>query len=285
MMLVNPYIFGLPYVGPFDGRTADLAEAYSVSRRLLSSYTGPLIRVRRSSDNAELDIGYDGAGALDVAALSAFVGANSAYVATLYGQHSGVHAVQATGAAQPRIINAGTLEVLAGRPTMRGLGGQYLEAALSGNNAAALSVYVNGSLEANFPGQAYARLISLASSADYTSTNATMIYRTATGDSVGSYFNGADTSPQAVTPGNAYVFQSVIKAGSPVNTFRLNKGSDVTASSGTPDFTFDKVRIMRGISPSDTGEHWTGCVSEVPIYRAGHDLTTRDAITDLLPII
>ncbi len=47
--------------------------AYS-QRRLRTAYTGPLIRVRRSSDNAESDIGYGADGWLDGAALLAFSG-------------------------------------------------------------------------------------------------------------------------------------------------------------------------------------------------------------------
>lgn len=65
------------------------------------------VRVRRSSDNAEQDIGFDG-DALDTASLSSFVGANSAYVVKFYDQTgNGEHAENPTSASQPRIVNAG----------------------------------------------------------------------------------------------------------------------------------------------------------------------------------
>jgi hypothetical protein len=68
------------------------------------------IRVRRSSDNAEQDIGFVG-GNLDTASLATFVGSNSAYVTTFYDQTGGgFNAVQATAANQPRIVNAGTID-------------------------------------------------------------------------------------------------------------------------------------------------------------------------------
>ena len=47
-----------PFVGAFDAYSNDIDATWSVARRVLSSYTGPLVRVRRSNDNQELDIGY-----------------------------------------------------------------------------------------------------------------------------------------------------------------------------------------------------------------------------------
>lgn len=95
---------------------------------LLVAYTGPCIRVRRSSDNAERDIGFAG-GKLDVVALLAFVGAASAYVTRWYDQTgNGHYAAQATGAAQPRIVNAGVLDVGPnGKPILVFSGAQYLD--------------------------------------------------------------------------------------------------------------------------------------------------------------
>ena len=92
--------------------------AWSIPRRLSSTYTGSLIRIRRSSDNAELDIGYNGSNELDTSAITSFVGANSAYVTTKYDQSgNGRNWVQTTAAKQPRIVNAGTLELENGKPT------------------------------------------------------------------------------------------------------------------------------------------------------------------------
>lgn len=93
-------------VGYLDTISPAPRVAYSL-RKVISTAT-LAIRVRRSSDNAEQDIGFVG-DALDTAALSAFVGANSAFVRTFYDQTStGINMVQATASAQPRIVNAGT---------------------------------------------------------------------------------------------------------------------------------------------------------------------------------
>jgi len=75
-------------------------------RKLISTATKS-IRVRRSSDNTEQDIGFTG-DVLDTSALSSFVGANSAYVTKIYDQKGSFDAVQATNAKQPMIVNAGT---------------------------------------------------------------------------------------------------------------------------------------------------------------------------------
>jgi len=99
------------FVGALDAFTADLAVATSVEKRLLTSYVGPLIRVRRSSDNTETDIGALPSGLRDDASLLAFAGVGSAYVVTLYDQSGNeLNATQSTAAVQPRIVNAGTLD-------------------------------------------------------------------------------------------------------------------------------------------------------------------------------
>lgn len=85
---------------PFDGIT--FAALYGM-KRFLTSYTGNLVRIRRSSDDAELDIGYMAAtGLLDTAAAAAHIGGGSGFVVTWYDQSgNGRNATQATAAAQP----------------------------------------------------------------------------------------------------------------------------------------------------------------------------------------
>lgn len=102
------------FVGAFDAYTAPF-RAVSL-RRLLASYTGPLIRVRRSSDGVEQDIASESDGDLDTTALLAFVGSSSATVATWYDQSGNArHMTQATAANQPTIVNSGTLFTVNGK--------------------------------------------------------------------------------------------------------------------------------------------------------------------------
>lgn len=70
------------------------------------------IRVRRSSDNDELDINFNGR-LLDTTALLDFCGAGSGYAHTVYDQTgNGEDFVQTTASKQPRIVNAGVYDGL-----------------------------------------------------------------------------------------------------------------------------------------------------------------------------
>lgn len=92
-----------------DDHTSGMWGAYSLTR-LLSSYDGPSIRVRRSSDSAESDIGFWGPG-LDTAALAAFVGAGDGFVVRWYDQSGGGNdLVQTTTARQPRVVVGGVFQ-------------------------------------------------------------------------------------------------------------------------------------------------------------------------------
>lgn len=85
-------------------------------RKVRTAYTGNCIRVRRSTDNVEQNIGFKN-GMLDTGVLLAFIGSASGYITILYDQ-SGRDAggtlynlIQTTASRQPRIVNAGVLEV------------------------------------------------------------------------------------------------------------------------------------------------------------------------------
>lgn len=82
---------------------ANVAAAYSL-RRLSSAYSGAAVRVRRSSDSAEDDIGFDGSGEFDSAAFSSFVGGGTGFVRTWYDQSGNArNATQTTMTAQPSV--------------------------------------------------------------------------------------------------------------------------------------------------------------------------------------
>jgi hypothetical protein len=97
-----------PFIGLLDTYSGS-SVAYSL-RRLRSAYTGNLIRVRRSSDNTEQDIGYNSSNVLDETALITFVGANNGFVTTWYDQSGNSNnGVQTTAANQPQIVTSGVV--------------------------------------------------------------------------------------------------------------------------------------------------------------------------------
>lgn len=107
--------------------------AYSV-RKLSSTYAGNAIRVRRSSDNTLLNIGFTAGGDLNTPALLAFVGTGDGFVETWYDQSgNGRNATQPITANQPRIVAAGVLELNGTRPALKfGPGSQNLKNPFTG---------------------------------------------------------------------------------------------------------------------------------------------------------
>ena len=91
------------------------AAAYSL-RKLRNLYTGNAIRVRRSGDNAEQDIGFV-AGNLDTTSLASFCGAGNGFVTTFYDQSgNGYDALQTSATNQPQIVNSGSIITENGDP-------------------------------------------------------------------------------------------------------------------------------------------------------------------------
>lgn len=96
------------------------ADGWWALRKVRNSYTGFCIKIRRSSDNALQDIGFLSNGSLDIAAITSFVGSNSAYIHTWYDQSLNVrNFIMGSNVSQPRIVNAGTLEVQNGLPSIK----------------------------------------------------------------------------------------------------------------------------------------------------------------------
>ena len=89
------------------------ATAYYSLRKFTEAETLNAIRVRRSSDDTEQDIGFDANGDLDSTALLAFVGTggtDNGFVTTFYDQTgNGNDATNSTESEQPLVVSGGTL--------------------------------------------------------------------------------------------------------------------------------------------------------------------------------
>jgi hypothetical protein len=105
------------FVGLLD-TYPNAAAAYSV-RKLRSAYSGSAIRVRRSSDNAEQDIGFSG-GNLDTTSLTSFCSGTNGFVTTWYDQSGNArNATQTTATNQPQIVSAGSVLTSKSKPTLK----------------------------------------------------------------------------------------------------------------------------------------------------------------------
>ena len=95
------------------------AAAYSL-RLLDADYSGSAINVRRASDNAVQDIGFDANGDLDTSALATFCAGTDGFVVRWYDQSSNANdAVQATTSKQPQIVASGSVLTENGTPAVR----------------------------------------------------------------------------------------------------------------------------------------------------------------------
>lgn len=92
------------------------AAAYSL-RKLSYAYTGPVVEVRRSSDDTTADFTAD---EVEDGTLAAWVGAgNDGFVATWYDQSGNSRdATQATAGSQPQIVDNGSVVTEGGKPAI-----------------------------------------------------------------------------------------------------------------------------------------------------------------------
>jgi len=91
------------FVGPLDGFTSNLIFARSISRRLLASWTGAWVRVRRASDNLQEDC-------TTVTSILNWCGSSDGFVVTVYDQSgNGRDITQSVAANQAKIVSGGAL--------------------------------------------------------------------------------------------------------------------------------------------------------------------------------
>jgi hypothetical protein len=92
--------------------------AYSLTRKLRSAYTGAAFRVGRTSDIAQIDIGFVN-NVIDITLLQTFVGSSTGTITRLYDQSGNNRDTTLNSVAgAPEIIKAGVLVTLAGKPSV-----------------------------------------------------------------------------------------------------------------------------------------------------------------------
>ena len=86
---------------------------------LNSDYEGNAVTVRRASDNATTNIGFDGQD-LDIAALESFCSGTDGFVTTWFDQSGNVaNATQTTASLQPKIVSSGSVILENGKPIIQ----------------------------------------------------------------------------------------------------------------------------------------------------------------------
>lgn len=96
--------------------------------KLKAAYTGWCLEIRRDSDNATVDVGFDSNGEFSLdspvsagGTLGTWIGSNSGFVRSWYNQAEGPNNFPLTSSLttnQPRVVNAGVVETFNGKPAM-----------------------------------------------------------------------------------------------------------------------------------------------------------------------
>jgi hypothetical protein len=252
----------------------DASAAYSL-RHLRTAYAGSCIRVRRSSDNVEANIGF-ASGFLNLTALAAHVGSASGFVVTWYDQSThGRNVTMATAATQPRIVNAGALDTDGSLGAMVFSGAQRL---------------FNGTLLAYADGSGYwsafavgkLSVTGIQSILDIDNgggtTRVAQCIRTNAGTAEAIAFNAAGsafTDAGAATGGTRHQFSSV-RAATTVEIWVDSASASSSATTGTPRSAASPLAIGSLASPS--GLQWLVGTMQEAILFAGDKSSDRAAI-------
>lgn len=253
------------------------AIAYGL-RRLYGSWFGAAIRVMRSSDNAELDIGFTRRDELDVVTLLAFVGSGNGDIVIWYDQSgNGRHAVS-LAASRPRIVSNGAVITEGGRPLISFDGlTQFLSLPPSGaptQNSSLIGVFQTTNAVAGSAG-----LINIAHNA---SGNPEIRFGVGTGGGTTNYrayWNGAYVSidDPAVNFQNRSVFNAsfVNSGGVTTNTVRVNGSDALSASRGGTWAGVDEFTIGRW---NRVNSNRAGIAQELIIIQSVLSTTDRQTL-------
>lgn len=237
-------------------------------KRLRAAYAGQCIRVRRSGDNTQQDIGFS-ANNLDTAALLSFVGAGNGFIVTWYDQSgNGFNVTNATSGQQPQIVSGGSL---------------LLDA--SGNLAARYDGTNDRLVSSTFtlraqPYTAYGVWQGLNSTIEYaldgTTTNRSALGNLGVGgawravSNVAADYSGGRYNP--VNRANLPIFQFSTYNGA---SSRMNINNFLYVTANNPGTTGIN-RVTIGSNANEAGQFWNGFISEVVLFDGDKlaDLTT-----------
>jgi len=240
------------------------AAAYSL-RKLRSAYSGSAIRVRRASDNAEQDIGFNVFGELDTVSLASFCSGTDGFVKTWYSQvGTGVDATQTATGSQPKIYDSATGVVTEnGKPAVEFDGSNdYLESAnvISGTTARSI-LSVNNDTGGSDSSIYTATKTNTGLGTRYlfgTNNNGTNIQVVVRGGSAGGSYTG----------NTQHVVSHFLAASSDINTLSMfvdNSALTLTTSSEPVNTHNDNAWIGAFEGPS---QYWTGTQQELIIYTS-----------------
>lgn len=244
------------------------AAAYSL-RKLDCDYSGSAIRVRRSSDNTEQDIGFVNSN-LDTASLKTFVGTggtDDGFVVKWYDQSgNALNATQSTSGNQPLIMDNGVILRDGGLPCITGDGSDDMinfSPTISSN-----LIYVFSVAKRQSGGYAEGRIIgfSLGDSYDWHSTTGWAAVTVSTSsDTAYTYRYYSNIASVSVTIGTRYLYYAYLNgSGGGIAT---NNNSPTTGSTSSTSVNITKAGIFAAPWEA-TGGNFKGNIQEVIVYTS-----------------
>lgn len=241
------------------------AGAYSL-RKLSTTYTGNCIRVRRSSDNTEQNIGFVN-NVLDTASLLSFVGANNGFITTWYDQSgNAINSTQSNAVNQPRIVNAGSLEILVGKPSIYFNNGLGLTHTLTNTGSPAFFYTGVSSLSTTT-----SRYVGV-----FGTSNMMVLSKIPTINKWGTYGSGNQAANTNIENAGAKLL-TMDSTNNTSGTFYLNNVSDGTFGSTSGN----NIRNIGGDYGS-AGQGLLGYISEVVFYTSNQSSNRSGINTNIL---
>jgi hypothetical protein len=240
------------------------SAAYSTRLLRAAYYGSPAIRVRRSSDNTEQNIGFTTSGNLDEAALTTFCGAGTGFVTTWYDQSGNSrNSIQTSGANQPIIYLSGFVVINNSKPallfqasTIKSLEGVWSQTITTESNFGVFSV--NNSTDS------FGRVLSQSGNGnDYDAGAYIPMLRDGTSAAMCSFTSSGVLSSAAISYSTQTLFSS-IHSGSQVAN-KVNNDSEVVAGDSL-NLNVERTTIGGPTSTSIATGSLDGMVQEVVIY-------------------
>jgi hypothetical protein len=244
------------------------AAAYSV-RKLRAAHSGACMRIRRASDDAETDIGFDTNGDLDTAAIASHCGASAGYCVTWVDQSgNGNNATQSTASEQPQIYNGTAVITENGKPALLLDGSNdYLDKSTTDSVSGFVSLFTVGTSDSLSAGGAQGSgrcLASLGTTTTNGQRRANIIWNGGSG--TWRYYTsvyGANNPIATATVDAQYLHSSIFDAAGNVNKGAIDGGTLLNLNGTINAMTNYTIRI----GTSSANEYWSGYIQEIVAYK------------------
>jgi hypothetical protein len=250
--------------------------AYSF-RKLRTAYAGSAVRIRRSSDNAEADIGFSG-NDFDTAAAATHIGGGSGFVVTWYDQTAtGYNITNATAADQGAYSATGFNSL----PTITcDAGGGYIGTAdtFNGGSSSAISIFAVAQMDSGSVLSGRIMEIAPTSAGAAWNTSAGMVFERdqGVGNGLDVFHAGAQEAQKGVTYATPHRMAAIMD-GSNVTVYVDGAGGTATGYTG---MALDATATLR-VATSNSTETWgPGLMSELVVYLSDQTSNQSGIDTD-----